>query len=82
MDSGIGGNQERTVSAVHIHPDYNSKTMTDDMALVRVSPPFHLDITTRLACLTSWDYLPAEGNKCFLSGWGKATANGKPCFDT
>lgn len=64
----------RIASHIFVHQKYDSHTMENDIAVLRVSVPFH----TREAILNPEPLalgVPVTGTKCNLAGWG-ATSEG------
>ena len=60
--------QVRTVSAIYVHPEYDSNTMGNDIALLRVDTPFNYDTYVQPACLDDVD--PQAGESVIILGWG------------
>ncbi|XP_017065633.1 phenoloxidase-activating factor 2 isoform X2 [Drosophila eugracilis] len=63
--------QERTAKAVVTHPEYKSRNIANDFALVILSQPFVLDDHINVICLPKQDSIPAAATTCFSTGWGK-----------
>lgn len=63
--------QTRSVSRIVVHPDYNTKALTNDLAVLVVSPPFDFSPTVGRVCLP----MPAEqveaGTECVATGHGR-----------
>lgn len=70
--------QERTVSQVISHPGYTT-TKYNDIALLKVSRGFNLDIYARPACLQTEKNIPYK--KAIASGWGKVEYSGEGSND-
>ncbi|CAF1123084.1 unnamed protein product, partial [Adineta ricciae] len=74
-----GAQQWRFASSAIIHPEYNDDIMVNDIALIKVSPPFNLtDSHISLLCLpaaTTSDY-PLSGSTVVAIGWGKLSEEG------
>jgi len=62
--------QERGVHAILTHPNFNSKSLANDVALLILSQPVQLDRHINVICLPSQGYF-SNSPKCFASGWGK-----------
>lgn len=74
--------QDRTVNAVHIHPNYNPKRLYNDMALLSVNEPFRYDAHINSICapLAGSDFVAPNSYKpfsCWASGWGKSNFTDK-----
>ena len=73
------------VRRVYRHPDFNSSSIDNDIALLRLPAlPAYPDPTTGIptmgvtdrACLPQWnEALPAVGTRCMVMGWGKASTS-------
>merc|ERR1719481_240183 len=62
--------QDRTISSINIHPEFNSKNLYNDWAVLFTSEDFILSGHIDTACLPA----PEEdftGSICFATGWGK-----------
>merc|ERR1712112_187627 len=62
--------QDRTISSIDIHPEFNSKNLYNDWAVLFTSEDFILSGHIDTACLPA----PEEefsGSTCFATGWGK-----------
>merc|ERR1712025_503174 len=62
--------QDRTLSSINIHPEFNSKNLHNDWAVLFTSEDFILSSHIDTACLPA----PQEdftGSICFATGWGK-----------
>ena len=76
----------RTVEQVRIHKDYNSTWLKNDIAMARVSKPFHYSYATSPVCIpdsfvcdSGNDLLnPVVGAKCVAAGWGQISEDGNP----
>jgi trypsin len=69
-----GQEQHRPVEFVMKHPGYNSNTMDNDIALVKVSTPFNLGGCVGAVCLPTDDVAP--DSRCWISGWGTLSSGG------
>ncbi|KAI7694656.1 hypothetical protein SSS_09676 [Sarcoptes scabiei] len=59
--------------AVKIHPEYNSKTLENNLAVLRLAMPFDFDEmkgNLDSICLSNSSYDGEESTKIFVSGWG------------
>ena len=60
--------------SIFIHPNYDSKTMLNDIAIIKLPNPISLTATDKTSflrpiCLPNGE-IPAVGQNCFVSGWG------------
>jgi len=79
-DQGEGGRsgneQSRWAVQLFRHPQYNTRTMSFDLSLVRVESPFEINDCVGTVCL------PTEGNdvapktECWITGWGTLSSGG------
>jgi secreted trypsin-like serine protease len=60
--------QIRNVQSIHIHPGYNSKAITNDIALIRVNVSFNYTEYVQPACLPVIE--PAINEDVIIIGWG------------
>jgi trypsin len=73
-----GDEQRSVVSQIIIHPQYNSGTLNNDAALMRVSTPFDLDNHSHVKAATlahKDDELWSEGVS-IVAGWGATSEGG------
>ncbi|XP_059351981.1 serine protease nudel-like isoform X3 [Daphnia carinata] len=68
--------QTRAILSIYIHPNYNSHTLENDIALLRVQKPLQLNQWTAPACLPSFGYFPRNDTLCTVVGWGNVQENG------
>nr|XP_045611208.1 phenoloxidase-activating factor 2-like isoform X2 [Procambarus clarkii] len=62
--------QEVLVSQIHLHPDFNPKSLKYDVALLQLKQPAQLGPTVDTICLPS-PFQKFDGSQCVSSGWGK-----------
>ncbi|XP_069177246.1 phenoloxidase-activating factor 2 isoform X2 [Procambarus clarkii] len=62
--------QEILVSQIHLHPDFNPKSLKYDVALLQLKQPAQLGPTVDTICLPS-PFQKFDGSQCVSSGWGK-----------
>ena len=60
--------QVRQATSIHIHPQFNDVSMINDIALLRVNPPFDYTTYVQPACLSNID--PQVNDKVVIIGWG------------
>ncbi|KAL4714711.1 hypothetical protein ACJJTC_002570 [Scirpophaga incertulas] len=63
--------QDRDVSNVEIHKDFNGGNLFYDIALLFLSKPVDMAPNVGLACLPQPRQRARAGTRCFASGWGK-----------
>lgn len=71
--------QQSFVSQVVVHPSYNPRNLTNDVALIRLAAPFHYSETvqpTRIA-----PEAPEVGDAGIAVGWGRTQGRGSPASD-
>lgn len=69
-----GTEQIRNVSRVVRHPQFNSSTMANDVAVVRVGTPFQLNNAVKAVTLPAATFKPA--NNLTIAGWGTLSTGG------
>lgn len=62
--------QDSSVSSIITHPDFNTKTMFNDIAIIVVETPFNLTPNVNPICMPSND-LPYDRTRCVATGWGQ-----------
>lgn len=60
--------QSRIVRSIHLHPNFDKKELTDDIALLRVDLPFEFNTYVQPACLSNID--PQPNDLVTILGWG------------
>jgi len=68
--------QERNVNYIFIHPDWNSETLANDLAILRLSKPVKFNNYVQPACLPGPD--PPYNSNVILIGWGAEQMGGNP----
>lgn len=64
--------QDRDVDHVILHPDYSSRNLSNDVALLHTSQEFILSAHVDVICLpTVADTYNFETRDCVATGWGK-----------
>uniref|UniRef100_T1J342 Peptidase S1 domain-containing protein n=1 Tax=Strigamia maritima TaxID=126957 RepID=T1J342_STRMM len=63
--------QEIRVSDVYIHPLYDSDTVDNDIALLKLSSPAQFDDYVTPACLPEYSASLPVNQMCVILGWGK-----------
>lgn len=66
----ILGDQDRAVTQIKMHPEYNRASLHNDIALLYLNEPFVLRDNVQTICLPPQDY-NFNFKRCFASGWGK-----------
>ncbi|KAE8284274.1 Prostasin [Larimichthys crocea] len=68
---GNNPNEEsRTVSRIILHPNYDSHTNDNDIALLRLSSPVKFTDYIRPVCLAASDSVFNNGTDSWVTGWG------------
>uniref|UniRef100_A0A3Q2EES9 Peptidase S1 domain-containing protein n=1 Tax=Cyprinodon variegatus TaxID=28743 RepID=A0A3Q2EES9_CYPVA len=60
----------RRASNITIHPDYNSSTVDNDIALIRLSEPVNFTSYISPVCLAASDSTFYSGVESWVTGWG------------
>merc|ERR1711936_1527766 len=60
----------RSVQNVDIHPEFNSRNLANDWALLYTTEPFELQEHIDTVCLPEPEE-QFDGQNCFATGWGK-----------
>lgn len=66
---GSASRQVRFASHIFVHTQFNLVTLINDVAVVRVEPPFTLNYTT-FRPMTMSNSPPADYVVCSVAGWG------------
>lgn len=61
--------QERIASRIFSHPQYNERSLANDVAIIELEDPFQLKEHINTICLPPSGYVSTSRN-CFASGWG------------
>lgn len=64
------GRQMRQASHIFVHLNYNSKTLVNDIAVIRVLEPFYVTLT--FFPVERASETPANDLGCAVAGWGSA----------
>merc|ERR1712045_46921 len=73
--SNGAGVQRRSIVENKKHPSYNSPAQySNDVMLLRVSPPFDFGPGVSAACLPETPV--AAGSECWITGWGTLSSGG------
>ncbi|XP_061667144.1 serine protease 28-like [Syngnathoides biaculeatus] len=65
----------RAVSQVIVHPEYDSFTRQNDVALMRLSSPLVFTDYIRPICVASRSSAFNNGTRCWATGWGRLSAD-------
>ncbi|CAF3773933.1 unnamed protein product [Rotaria socialis] len=68
--------QEKKVARIFSHPDWNSETLANDLAILRLSTPVKFNQYVQPACLPGPD--PPSNSDVVLIGWGAEQMGGNP----
>jgi secreted trypsin-like serine protease len=70
----IDERQRRTVETIHVHPQFDSVSMLNDIAVLRVSTSFTFNTYVQPACLPGGE--PEPGDEVVIIGWGAEIEDG------
>ncbi|CAK8672551.1 unnamed protein product [Clavelina lepadiformis] len=78
------GTNEQVPDKIFPHENYDFKTTTNDIALIRLKTPLQMTKTIRPACMPQYvapsrhnsGWGPRPGQTCFAVGWGSTTGRG------
>jgi len=75
-DAGATSSNEQKFKVLQIimHGNYDSNTMHNDVAVLKLDRPAHLDRYVDLACFPTSDPIPGES--CAITGWGTLKSGG------
>ncbi|XP_077459003.1 serine protease 33-like [Stigmatopora argus] len=62
--------ETRAIAEIIPHPDYNTQTQDNDIALIRISSPVTFTNYIRPVCLAAPDSNVADGTNVWITGWG------------
>ncbi|XP_078232942.1 acrosin, partial [Pogona vitticeps] len=62
--------QTRSIKTLVEHPQYQSRTQLNDVALMELSEPINCTDYIQLACLPEGDVDVSSLTHCYISGWG------------
>ncbi|KAM9837511.1 transmembrane protease serine 9-like isoform 2-T2 [Aulostomus maculatus] len=65
----------RLASQIIVHPDYNETTLTNDIALIRLSRPVNFTDYISPICLADNSSQVVNSTLCWSTGWGRTGAN-------
>ncbi|XP_057339605.1 serine protease nudel [Microplitis mediator] len=70
--------QTRQAKFIVPHPEYVSRTMTNDLALIKLNEPLRFNRWIRATCLPipAWGNIPRVNETCTTIGWGATVENG------
>ena len=63
----------RLVVSIHVHPEFDHNMLKNDIALLRVDPPFNYTTYVQPACLANED--PEKDERVIIIGWGAESVN-------
>jgi secreted trypsin-like serine protease len=72
-----GKEQVRESVQVIRHPNYNSRSITHDFALVRLASPVEFNDCVGPVCLPTEGSDVVAGTKCWITGWGTLKSGGQ-----
>lgn len=62
---------ERNIQRIVLHPQFNSRNVANNFALLILNNAFSLEDHINVVCLPSQSSLPVTGTSCLSTGWGK-----------
>merc|ERR1711872_558178 len=66
-----GNEQVIDIEKIISHPNYNRRTLKNDIALIKLKSPLRLNSRVKTVCLPVRNSRPSVGSRqCYLSGWG------------
>lgn len=75
---GTNPNQvSRRVSRIILHPNYDSNSNNNDIALLRLSAPVMFTDYIRPVCLAASDSVFTSGTDSWVTGWGSVNEGGE-----
>ncbi|KAM9368179.1 transmembrane protease serine 12-like [Phaethornis superciliosus] len=69
----------RTIRSIMVHPEFNTETFENDLALFELSSAVQFSDSIQAVCLPSQDLVLHLYNQtqCFISGWGRTEEKGQ-----
>ena len=74
MQYRSGYEQFISIERIIIHDDYDTDTLDNDIALLKLKTPIKYNSRVQPVCLSS-SHLPAD-TECWVTGWGASEENG------
>uniref|UniRef100_A0A3Q1F1D9 pancreatic elastase n=1 Tax=Acanthochromis polyacanthus TaxID=80966 RepID=A0A3Q1F1D9_9TELE len=71
-----GREQILDISQVYVHPDWDSYTITNDIALLKLSSPATLNSYIQLGALPPSGEILPNNSYCYITGWGRTATDG------
>jgi len=71
-----GTEQERTVTNIAFHPNYNTTSFENDVVVMTLNAPLTLNAQVNTIDLNDQAACPTDGLMCTVAGWGKLEYNG------
>ncbi|NWW32578.1 TMPS2 protease, partial [Panurus biarmicus] len=68
------------VQQIISHPDYDTDSKDNDVALMKLETPLSFTETVRPVCLPNSGMMFQPNQQCWISGWGAEYQGGKKCF--
>lgn len=63
--------EERHVAQVIVHPDFDNKTLTNDIAMLRLKVPADKKSNIDIVCMPETNRTFSSSNTCYITGWGR-----------
>ena len=70
----------RDVAQIILHPNYDSDSTDNDIALLKLSSPVSFTDYVRPVCLAAGDSVFNNGTGSWVTGWGKIQEGGEFCL--
>lgn len=77
LDPNEKQRQQRTIREIRIHPQYDSKYLNNDIAILKLDSPFTLNNFVNIICLpdANWDL---QNTQMTVIGWGSVDGGNTP----
>lgn len=69
--------EEYDVFNIILHPDYNNRTLMNDLALLKLRFPVHRRPNIDLVCIPKISMNFESKRNCFVTGWGRRSESSK-----
>lgn len=69
--------EDRAVTRVIIHTEFNNNTLANDIALLQLDWPFQIGTNINTICLPPANVFTDANVRCTATGWGRNRADGK-----
>ena len=70
-DAKEGSERRHMLELIHQHPDYNSNTNDNDLALLKMKEPIEFNENVKALTIEGTPVLDDDGKlSCYVKGWG------------